>query len=619
MQVGSASGSDAAALKLQTERWIREVDYMTNHIESDFIVRGIKIEPAQFVAELERTHPSPMPTLIMEYCEGGDLRRMLNANANTSGLAEPEVRSLLRCLGSAIEYLHQKRITHRDIKPENIVIKPKGAQSSSSTVYKLTDLGYAKPLDRNSLVASLVGTLEYIAPELCFTDKYSNTVDYWSLGIIAAEVVTGSRPFVPHLPLAQWINTVKTKKSDDIFIDENNEGTITVSAHLPDEHRLSKCFRQLLEPWLRLALEWNPKQRGHIFECSGGDSATTAKHDAFPPINILKIFTMLDSILKKRILSGFCMHTYQDISYECVESMKMSDLLAAISKDCSIPSDRIRLILPLANDALDRIEATTRPVDLYWPANDGHPMFYVICSTDAMRKDVPVVLPPLVASIMSDAQHQQKRLRPHVVRRFVYNAYHYVRGEQRKYETMLGAMHCYALRLNHEVEIQEPYMNRCMRQVYELNGAAHLLTAALQKLQNDLNGQSNDFLIQSFAGHRQVADDGAKLMSNTTITLGACEQIEKRYKSVQRRSRQMIGDRLLTSRGQDHYGMVTVVDKAMTMVREKMLQRINNNNGDNLHMDMFKCVYNCLKKRDQLLRSKEFIAWNAYVFFFSLL
>lgn len=69
---------------------------------------------------------------------------------------------------------------------------------------QLTDLGYAKSLDRNSLQASLVGTIEYVAPELFLSDKYSCTVDYWSFGIIAFEIVTGIRPFVPHMSLAQW-------------------------------------------------------------------------------------------------------------------------------------------------------------------------------------------------------------------------------------------------------------------------------------------------------------------------------------------------------------------------------------------------------------------------------
>lgn len=159
----------------------------------------------------------------MEYCEGGDLRKALNEHHNTSGLIESEVRSVLKCLLSAISYLHDMKISHRDIKPENCVIKtsPQGEKIYKvrqlnfpinffykkwlySTQFQLTDLGYARQIDRQSLVASLVGTPEYVAPELLITDKYSNSVDYWSFGIIAFEVIAGVRPFVPHMPLAQW-------------------------------------------------------------------------------------------------------------------------------------------------------------------------------------------------------------------------------------------------------------------------------------------------------------------------------------------------------------------------------------------------------------------------------
>lgn len=175
---------------------------MTHRVQHENIVSGLTIKPDTFLTELNRLNPSPMPVLVMEYCECGDLRQQLNANANTSGFGERETRDILRGLGAAIAYLHTLKITHRDIKPENIVIKRDVA--SGRKVYKLTDLGYAKPLDHKSIVASLVGTLEYIAPELCMTDRYTNSVDYWSLGVIAFEIVTGTRPFVPHLLLAQW-------------------------------------------------------------------------------------------------------------------------------------------------------------------------------------------------------------------------------------------------------------------------------------------------------------------------------------------------------------------------------------------------------------------------------
>lgn len=108
----------------QKERWNREVVLM-NEMTHENIVNGIvNIEPVSFVETLQKTVSMPdMPILVMEYCEGGDLRRHLNASPNSCGLSESEVRNCLRCIGNAIRYLHEQKITHRDIKPENIVIK----------------------------------------------------------------------------------------------------------------------------------------------------------------------------------------------------------------------------------------------------------------------------------------------------------------------------------------------------------------------------------------------------------------------------------------------------------------------------------------------------------------
>lgn len=69
--------------------------------------------------------------------------------------------NILRDVSDGLEFLHKKRIVHRDLKPENILLYyPFGGQDK--IIYKITDLGYAKEMDANSLLLSFVGTLQYL-------------------------------------------------------------------------------------------------------------------------------------------------------------------------------------------------------------------------------------------------------------------------------------------------------------------------------------------------------------------------------------------------------------------------------------------------------------------------
>lgn len=115
------------------ERWEYEVRVMTEVIKCENIVSTVNVKPESFLIELQKTNSSKLPLLIMEYCESGDLRRLLHKTANCYGLKESEVRAVLKSLRNAISYLHSQKVTHRDIKPENIVIKKFGDIS----VYKV--------------------------------------------------------------------------------------------------------------------------------------------------------------------------------------------------------------------------------------------------------------------------------------------------------------------------------------------------------------------------------------------------------------------------------------------------------------------------------------------------
>lgn len=165
-------------------------------LDHENIVQFRKL-PSILENELSKYNPSGLPILSMEYCPMGNLRTALMKPQNSCGFSESEVIDILNDTSRALKYLHEKNITHRDFKPENIVLQPSTSRVNG-VVYKIIDLGYAKELDSGTV--SFVGTLQYLAPEIFQYQHYSRSVDYWSFGVTAFEVICGVRPFLPTLP-----------------------------------------------------------------------------------------------------------------------------------------------------------------------------------------------------------------------------------------------------------------------------------------------------------------------------------------------------------------------------------------------------------------------------------
>lgn len=89
----------------------------------------------------------------------------------------------------AIEHLHKKNILYRDLKPENILLDQEGNAI-------ITDFGLAKlNMSSNKTTKTVCGTPEYIAPEVIQGKPYDKSADWWSLGILIYEMLSGKHPF----------------------------------------------------------------------------------------------------------------------------------------------------------------------------------------------------------------------------------------------------------------------------------------------------------------------------------------------------------------------------------------------------------------------------------------
>ncbi|KAK0091947.1 hypothetical protein PV326_002485 [Microctonus aethiopoides] len=283
----------------QIKRWNHEVMIM-NCLNHPNIVATHEI-PKQFIQ-----NSNNLPVLCMEYCNKGDLINVLNKCENICGVQKRDAFRIMYDISSAVEYIHNHKITHRDLKPSNIVIQ----QTNNRVVYKLIDLGYAKELGDCSVSASIVGTLNYLAPELLWKETYSCSVDYWSLGILFYEIITGIRPFLPNMQLSKtWMNHIQGKQYEHISACEIN-GQVQFFNDIKDLTYWPDCLKSNLVEWFRIVFQWDPKKRGKTND------------------NQLVVFTMLKEIFNKKIIcifivSHFKIESYDVNSYITVRELKL--------------------------------------------------------------------------------------------------------------------------------------------------------------------------------------------------------------------------------------------------------------------------------------------------------
>lgn len=123
---------------------------------------------------------------VLEYCPGGELFFHLSRAGRFS---EGRCRFYTSEIMLAIEYLHRLNIIYRDLKPENILLDAEGH-------VKLTDFGLSKEgIEDNFSAKSMCGTPEYLAPEILDKRGHGKAVDWYSLGALMYEMLTGLPPF----------------------------------------------------------------------------------------------------------------------------------------------------------------------------------------------------------------------------------------------------------------------------------------------------------------------------------------------------------------------------------------------------------------------------------------
>lgn len=145
--------------------------------------------------------------LVLELVSGGELFEYLSTIERVS---EEGTVAFLKQILAGVKYLHDKNIIHLDLKPENILLS-----SRDSTKIKLIDFGLSRKLKDGEVVKEMLGTPEFVAPEVINYDPLHTASDMWSIGVITYILLTGCSPFLGDDKQETFVNVCSNNYSLD--------------------------------------------------------------------------------------------------------------------------------------------------------------------------------------------------------------------------------------------------------------------------------------------------------------------------------------------------------------------------------------------------------------------
>lgn len=146
-------------------------------------------DKATRIVKLLEVYETPTEmALVLELAAGGELQRVVDLQ---DGLEEAEAIVVMKQVLEALSFLHEQNIAHLDLKPQNMLLM----RDYPDTDIVLCDFGISRVIQDGVEVREILGTPDYVAPEVLSYEPISLATDVWSVGVLAYVLLSGYSPF----------------------------------------------------------------------------------------------------------------------------------------------------------------------------------------------------------------------------------------------------------------------------------------------------------------------------------------------------------------------------------------------------------------------------------------
>uniref|UniRef100_A0A3Q3JGT3 Serine/threonine-protein kinase 17A n=1 Tax=Monopterus albus TaxID=43700 RepID=A0A3Q3JGT3_MONAL len=181
--------------------------------------------------------------LVLEFAAGGEIFNRCVSQQEDEAFREEDVKRLMKQILEGVAFLHQNNIAHLDLKPQNILL----TSSSPLGDIKIVDFGLSRMICSHQELREIMGTPEYVAPEILNYEPISTATDMWSIGVLTYVMLTGISPFVG-----------EDKQETFLNISQLNVNY--------DQEELQQLDQAAL-PFIQMLLRKQPQDRATVEQC----------------------------------------------------------------------------------------------------------------------------------------------------------------------------------------------------------------------------------------------------------------------------------------------------------------------------------------------------------------